>query len=158
MNNHEWPPATRCCPSHSICSWCEWFCTYVAMTVWVMWNVVILRVLISIPLPPVAGDCLSHSSLSPRLLAVSLYIYVLLSVETSPGRCIALGGTRDYVLYSLSLSYSPSHYFSSCVAVTFLLDVNSWYQADGPHRITCIQSRLYICSFDHYFGNCVKLY
>lgn len=43
-------------------------------------------------------------------LASSLILSVcgLLSAGTSPGRCIALGGTRDYVLNALSRPYTPS--------------------------------------------------
>lgn len=75
------------------------------MAVWVMWRVQVLHALISISLMPVAGDYLFHSSLTPRLLfCPSLYLYVVLSAITSLGKCIALGGTSDYVLYSFSCS------------------------------------------------------
>lgn len=59
-------------------------------------------------------------------LSLSLSLCLVVS-GNSPGRCIALGGTRDYVLYSLSLSYSPSPYFSFSVAVNFL--------CNGSHQL-----------------------
>lgn len=73
--------------------------------------------LIYLALMLVASDYLFHTSLSPCLiffLSLSLSPYVLLSAVTSPGRCIAVGSTRDYGLYS-SLLYS--FYFSCSVAV-----------------------------------------
>lgn len=78
--------------------------------------------LIYLALMLVASDYLFHTSLSPCLiffsvtlsLSLSLCIYVLFSAVTSPGRCIAVGSTRDYGLYS-SLLYS--FYFSCSVAV-----------------------------------------
>lgn len=121
-------PGAKCNSPHSVCSWSWWFCTYVKMTIWVMWNVWVFCALISIPLVPVAGDCLSHSSLSPCLLfCLSLSIF-LLSASLLRGD-VLLKAIQETMFYSLYLILSLP-LFLLLLSWHFFRDGNNLYQTE----------------------------